>query len=115
VGWVRIFFTLIFVSGVVCAQDAVAKWLPIHVGDKWTYEHTTRDEHGEGRAHPEIYAWKTDETIVSSWPVPEGTLVERQVRVIEGSLADGWTRAPHISFAKIAFTGRRLGTRRPIN
>jgi hypothetical protein len=84
-GWVRVYFTLVFFSGGVCAQDAVANWFPIHVGDKWTYEHTTRDEHGEGRAHPEIHTWKTEETIVGSWAVPEGTLVERQVRVIEGS------------------------------
>jgi hypothetical protein len=81
----RLYLTLILTSGEVCAQDTVANWFPVHVGDRWTYEYTTRDEHGEGRAHLEIHTWKTEETIVGSWVVPEGTLVARQVRVIEGS------------------------------
>src|ERR1700704_2354519 len=44
VRWARVALTLMFASGGVYAQDAVANWFPAHVGDKWTYEHTTRDE-----------------------------------------------------------------------
>jgi hypothetical protein len=77
-------------SGAVCAQNAVENWFPIHVGDQWIYEHETRDDTGEGRAHLEIHRWKTEETIIGSWIIPEGTLVGRQVRVVEGSPHEGY-------------------------
>ena len=41
--------------------------------------------HGLGRKHLEVHTWITEETVSGSWTVPEGTLVGRQVRVIEGS------------------------------
>ena len=88
VGRVRVYVVLMFVSSGASAQDAVANWFPTHAGDKWTYEHTTRDDRGEGPRRLEVHVWKTEETITGSWAVPEGTVVGRQVRVIEGSPRD---------------------------
>jgi hypothetical protein len=76
-------------SGQVFAQKTAADWFPIHVGDKWIYQHETRDDTGEGRAHLDIHRWKTEETILGSWTIPEGTLVGRLVRVMEGSPPTG--------------------------
>jgi hypothetical protein len=84
-------FALAFISsGAASARNAVSDWFPIHVGDQWIYEHETRDDTGEGRAHLEIHRWKTEETIIGSWIIPEGTLVGRQVRVVEGSPHEGY-------------------------
>jgi hypothetical protein len=58
-------------------------WFPIHVGDKWTYKHETRNDAGRGRAHPEIRRWKTEETTVGSESIPEGTLVVRRIRTLD--------------------------------
>jgi len=74
----------------VCAQNDVGDWFPVHVGDKWIYEHETRDDTGGGIAHLEIHKWKTEEIITASWTVPEGTLVGRQVLVTGGSPPTGW-------------------------
>src|ERR1700730_1644223 len=87
----RLYLPLLLISGGQAqAQDVAANWFPVHVGNKWLYEHETRDETGEGRDHLEIHSWKTEETIFGSWTIPEGTLVGRQVRVIEGSLRKGY-------------------------
>ena len=71
-------------------QDAVENWFPTHAGDKWIYEHETRDDAGEGRGHLETHRWKTEETIVGSWIISEGALVGSQVRVTDGSPPTGW-------------------------
>ncbi len=76
------------------AQSPVAGWFPLHPGDRWIYEHVTRDENGGGRAHLEIYRWKTEETIVGSWATPQGTLIGKQVRVIEGALPPSYIAYP---------------------
>ena len=76
---------LILTAGAACAQGTVATWFPVHIADSWTYEYTTRDQHGAGPANLELHTWKTEETIVGSWAIPEGTLVAKQVRVMEGS------------------------------
>ena len=60
----------------------IPAWLPLRPGDKWIYDHETRDATGIPKK-VEINRWKTEETIVGSWTVPEGTLVGRQVRVGE--------------------------------
>lgn len=67
-----------------------AGWLPVHIGDRWIYQHTTRDEDGRGRAHLSIHAWSTEETTVGSWTAAQGMIVTRQVHVMEGSPPDGW-------------------------
>lgn len=79
-------------SRLAVSQNAVADWFPVQVGDKWIYLHETRDDTGEGPAHPEIHLWKTEETVVRLSTIPEGTLVELQVRLIEGT-APQWGRA----------------------
>ena len=78
------FFALIAGSQAF-AQNAVMDWLPIHAGDKWTYQHETRDATGEGPGRLEVHRWQTEETIIGSWTVPEGVLVGRQVRIVDGS------------------------------
>ncbi len=82
-------FVLIWIAP-ASGQSAVVSWFPIHVGDRWIYEHETRDDNGGGTAHLEIHRWRTEETTVGSWPSPEGMLVARRVRVIEGSPPPDW-------------------------
>ena len=83
--YARLGVILVLTLGGLGAQVTVANWFPVDIGDKWTYVHTSRDENGEGRARLELHTWKTEETIVGSWASPEGTLVARQVRVIDGA------------------------------
>ena len=78
-------FLFLAVAFPVFAQDAAVDWFPVHAGDTWIYRHETRDENGGGRAHLDIHRWQTEETVTGAWVVPEGTLVGRQVRVVEGS------------------------------
>ena len=98
-------------SGQAFAQNTVAGWFPIHAGDKWTYDHETRDDSGEGPAHLEIHHWKTEETIIGSWTIPEGTLVGRRVRVTEGSPAMGYRVDPDPAFLIRGDCLYRLGAR----
>jgi len=49
---------ILIASGIAFAQNAVTDWFPTHAGAKWIYEHETRDDAGEGRAHLEIHRWK---------------------------------------------------------
>ena len=87
----RFSLALAFISsGAAYAQNVLADWFSVHAGNRWIYEHETRDDTGEGHAHLEIHRGKTEETIIGSWTIPEGTLVGRQVRVVEGSPHEGW-------------------------
>src|ERR1017187_2755212 len=80
-----VWLAAVFISGgKMSAQNTVSNWFPVHLGDKWIYEYTTRMNNGGGQAHPEVHTWKTEETTTGSWSVPEGTVVGRRVRVIEG-------------------------------
>jgi hypothetical protein len=56
------------------------------VGNRWTYEHETRD--GAAKS-PKVIRWKTQETIVGTLALPEGTVVLRHVEV-EGESPGGW-------------------------
>ena len=95
----RPYLALILISGgQACAQNAAASWFPVHLGDKWIYEYETRDENGEGRAHLVIHRWKTEETTIGSWTIPEGTVVGRQVRVTEGSPPTGSSVNPNPAY-----------------
>jgi hypothetical protein len=90
-GHAPLYLALAFISsGQAFAQNAVEDWFPVRAGDKWIYEHETRDDTGEGPTHLEIHRWKTEETIAGSWTIPEGTLVERRVRVVESSPRAGY-------------------------
>jgi hypothetical protein len=89
--YVPLYLALAFFSNSQAfAQEPVADWFPVHVGDKWIYDHETRDDTGHGIAHLEIHRWKTEETILGLWTIPEGTLVGRRVRVVEGSPRVGY-------------------------
>lgn len=81
---------LAIISSQVFAQSPVTEWFPVGSGTRWIYEHETRDDTGEGRAHLDIHRWKTKETITGSWPIPEGTLVGRRVRLVDGSPPAGY-------------------------
>ena len=80
-------------SAAAVAQSADV-WYPTKPGAKWIYAHETRDENGHGRDHPEVHRWTTEETITGSWTVPEGMLVERQVRIVEGAPGLGYRVPP---------------------
>ena len=82
-----LFFTL---SSQLFAQVAVADWFPLHPGDKWVYEHETRDEDGRGAAHLRTQRWRTEETITNSWSIPEGTIFKRRTQVVEGTPGTGY-------------------------
>jgi hypothetical protein len=79
-------------TGQAFPQSVVSDWLPSYAGDKRIYEHETRDDNS-GIAHLEVHRWKTEETAVGSWPVPEGILVGRRVRIIEGSPPPDWVHS----------------------
>jgi len=79
-------------------QSAASEWFPAHPGDRWIYEFTTRDDNGRGRAHLDVHSWKTEETTSGTWDIPEGLLVARQVRVIEGAPRAGWRVDPNPAY-----------------
>jgi hypothetical protein len=88
-------FGLVFIlSGQVYPQNAVTEWFPVHIGSKWSYEHETREDNGNGIAHLETHRWKTEETIDGLRTVPQGTIVEIQVRVTDGSPPADWPAHP---------------------
>ena len=94
-----LFVPLVFLlSSPVFAQGPVADWFPIHAGNRWIYAHETRDENGNGRAHLEIHSWKTEETVIGSWAVPEGTLFATRVRVVEGAPREGYRVGPDAAY-----------------
>src|SRR5450631_1603899 len=65
-------------------QSAAADWFPFHTGDRWIYDHESRDL-GDGPAKREIHRWQTDRTVTGRWTIPEGTLVETYVRFAGGA------------------------------
>jgi hypothetical protein len=78
---------LVFCLALLCgaeasAQNSAADWFPIHVGDRWTYEHVHLDGTSGGVAHPEISRWETQETILDSATIAEGMLVFRRIQVL---------------------------------
>ncbi|HLG97785.1 MAG TPA: hypothetical protein VKX49_15835 [Bryobacteraceae bacterium] len=66
-------------------QDIAAVWFPTHKGDSWIYQHETRNDIGQGAAHPQVHRWKTEETLFSSVALPEGTLIGKRIRVFDGT------------------------------
>ncbi len=64
-------------------------WFPAQIGDKWLYQYDTRDDNGNGRAHLSLHTWKTEETTVGVWTIPEGTLIAIKVRLTEDASPPG--------------------------
>jgi hypothetical protein len=93
------YFALAFVTiSPAWAQPVVAHWFPIHTGDRWIYQHETRDETGLGAAHLEIHHWKTEKTVAGSWNIPEGTLAGINVRLMEGAPPTGRAVDPNPAY-----------------
>ncbi|HLK65195.1 MAG TPA: hypothetical protein VKU19_17260 [Bryobacteraceae bacterium] len=68
------------------AQDAVASWFPMTVGNHWVYEHEALD--GTARS-PRVVKWQTDESITGLLALAEGTVVLRYVQY-EGETPGSW-------------------------
>ena len=86
---------LLIASVIAGAQSVVAGWFPVHAGDRWTYEHESRDD--TGGAHPEIRRWTTEEAIYGRWVVPQGTLIGMRVRLVAGAVPPGYRNYPEAS------------------
>lgn len=76
------------------AYAQVEDWFPVHVEDKWVYDHHTRDDNGGGIAHLDVHDWRTEETVTGLWSVPEGTIVERDIRATGGVPPTGYRVHP---------------------
>jgi hypothetical protein len=81
-----VFIGVLAFSAPLSGQEAVSDWLPMAVGNRWTYEHSSRD--GNVR-DPRILRWQTEETIVGMRAMAEGTLVFRHIEV-EGETPGSW-------------------------
>jgi hypothetical protein len=80
---------LLLIAAVPAAGQIADAWFPAHAGDRWIYEHTRREDNGGGSAHLKVYEWKTAETTIAVWTVPQGTVLERRVEVIDGAPPPG--------------------------
>ncbi len=63
-------------------NDVTPEWLPMHVGDRWTYEVEVRDGNGK---NPETIKWTQQDRITVIEKLPEGLLVRRKVQVVAGA------------------------------
>lgn len=97
-------------SGQAFAQNAVPAWFPVHVGDRWTYEHETRDQTDNGPSDLEVHRWTTEETISGTWNIPQGTLVGMQVRITEGAPRRGYRVDPNPAYLIRGDCFYRLGS-----
>ena len=79
----------VFLALIACVWPLAAEtpWYPLNPGNDWTYEHEMRS--GNPR-HPAIVRWTTVETIRGTVTIPEGTIVERDVRTEEGRPDNSW-------------------------
>jgi hypothetical protein len=85
---------LLVAGGAARAVGAAADWFPVDAGDRWVYAHETRDENGGGRGRLDVHKWTTEETTIGSWSSPAGLVVERRVRVVDGTApTGGWAKA----------------------
>jgi hypothetical protein len=80
---------IIFLLACICgsrlyAQSEVLSWIPTHPGDAWIYESELRDGTTGGIAHPKITRARVEETVVRSTTVPEGKIVVRRLRTLNG-------------------------------
>jgi hypothetical protein len=80
---------LLVAGGAARAVGAAADWFPVDAGDRWVYAHETRDENGGGRGRLDVHKWTTEETTIGSWSSPAGLVVERRVRVVDGTAPTG--------------------------
>lgn len=72
------------------ARDVTDSWYPTQPGTSWTYLHESRDAGNRGIVHPMIERWTTEETIVSTRSIPEGTWIEQRTRAFDHVMLEGW-------------------------
>jgi hypothetical protein len=60
---------------------------PLRVRNQWTYEH--EDRSGDPR-HPDISRWTTVTTVRGYATIPEGTVILRDTKLVEGRPNGGW-------------------------
>lgn len=65
----------------------VMDWIPLNPGNRWIYEHETRDQTFGPQL--DIHHWTTELTVLASWAVPEGNIVGVRSRLIAGALPPG--------------------------
>jgi hypothetical protein len=71
-----------FVSTGQDTSAIVREWLPMQIGDRWVYEKEWR---GGDRNHPDVTRWREEDSTVAIQTTPEGTLVRRQVRLLDNT------------------------------
>ena len=54
------------------AQQVVANWFPVHIGDRWIYQHETRDDTGRGRRIWKYITGKPNRPLWAPEPFPKG-------------------------------------------
>lgn len=86
-------WVLVTCASVLPAADVFSDF-PLQVGNTWTYEH--EDLSGD-RVHPDVSSWTTVTTVRGSLAIPEGTIILRDTRLVEGRPNGGWI-AGHGSF-----------------
>ena len=98
----RLLIVLSVFSMVATAQDDPLAWWPLQVGSRWVYEHEAKS--GD-RNRPDVDRWRTEQTITGWVTIPEGVVVQREVkqlgsspqrteRVIEGDGRVGFVQEP---------------------
>jgi hypothetical protein len=65
----------------------ILAWYPLNPGNVWIYEHEVRDLDPK---HPRISRWVTHEAVERLVSIPEGTVVKRDVKTIQGQPDGSW-------------------------
>lgn len=65
----------------------ILAWYPLKPGNMWTYEHEVRDLDPK---RPKITRWTTLESIGSLVSTPEGTVVKRDFKTLQGQPDGSW-------------------------
>jgi hypothetical protein len=76
-----LFFALL--SFLPAAQKSWEDWYPLRIGHTWTYQNENLDGSDGGIAHPAVTRYRTEETILGSAAIPEGTLVWSHIRALD--------------------------------
>lgn len=76
-GMRHVTWVLCAVSFVASAQEDPLTWFPLRVGTRWTYEHEWKSGN---RNRPDVERWTSEETVTGWVRIPEGLVVEREVK-----------------------------------
>jgi hypothetical protein len=75
-------WALCAVSLVASAQEDPLAWFPLRVSTRWTYEHEWKSGN---RNRPDVERWSSEETVTGWVMIPEGLVVEREVKEVGNS------------------------------